>query len=424
MARRWKAPPKGIPSNRVVKRGNWYYLKPGTQPRTTTTAPRPEQPPRRIGPPNEFIGDPGLHPGTWLKPPRLNPDQWEVAQNPDDKRYYARRVTELTGLDPGARQQVLAYDRQTEAQAQRIADVYNTSADRSVADSAAGAQALGQFAQLAGTGINPGDQTAQTLAGLNQSSVAAGSSPAAAFLANLPSLIRASGASAATNYRGQRFNSRGELISGLRESQAEAASAQNEAEYNRQRLAAQVRGDNLNLIARLTGIDADTQQALISSGTSLTNNANDNATSIANNTADNATQIATTGQTNATRLAVAQTQAGARRARGSNKPFTAADRRAWGKIVTDLSKVKRTSVQVKTGEKPVYDRDGKIVAYQPIYETQYREETATYPEILDALLNAGAPAKLALKMAQRTKAWRDYQSARRSAGRVRTGLRF
>lgn len=425
MARRWKQKPKGIPADRVEKRGGWYYLKPKAQTGATTT--RPPKPPRRIGPPNAFIGDPGLHPGSWLKPPRLNPDQWEVQQNPDDKRYYARRVTELTGLDPGGRQQVQQYDARTESQAGHIGRVFNEGADRAVQDSAAGVQALGQFAQLAGTSVNPGDPTAEKLAGLSQASAAARNAPQAAFLTSIPSVIRSQGGTEATTFRALRGDDRNTLIADIRQSQAEAAQAEAERAYNQQRIAAQVRSDNLSLLGRLAGIDADTQQQLISSQTSLLNNTQDNETSIlntgttqagANARADLAAQTSTNNniRTNTTSArntdvrTAAQRRRDAARARARAREITPATRRAWAKIARDLSAGRQEKVPV--GEEPIFgvDENGKRIqtGTKPVYG--YRQVRYSYREIVEALLAAGAPGKEAIRIAQTTPQWRDLQT--------------
>lgn len=260
---RWKVKPKGVAT---VRRGEWWVPKePGGTPAGTTGgggrgAVNRAARRRKINllPPIEFQGSEGLR-GPFVDTPRLNPDEWEVRQNPKTKRYFARPANELTGLDQWMRRDVLGFDRQTGAQIGQITGAYDAYATQAAADAAAGAANLGNLARagsagyadttvgasagpygsVAPVGISQAEralpgvlaqggregsvaQSAQTIAGLNQ----------------LPTVARSEGLGAANAFRAERGGQRSELLQGYRGLQQEAAAAKADAAFKRQQLGA------------------------------------------------------------------------------------------------------------------------------------------------------------------------------------------
>lgn len=231
--------------------------------------------------PDIFLNEPGVIGGFRNPNPALNPSQWETAQNRVGITY-ARPRTEFTGLDPQSVADIKAFDALTEAQAGRVGEAYSGYATEAGADRDRAAQALGDLARLAGSGFSapqglglsnvemalPG-VTAQTAAGTDF----ARSAQTLADMSALPTVARSEGAGAMERFRSERLGQRQDMLTSIREAQAqveaEAIQAQMAAEQDRRELAAQIRGQNLDLLGALGGQGTDLQEAILRSNTDL-----------------------------------------------------------------------------------------------------------------------------------------------------------
>ena len=256
MARRWRQDP-GLPTDKwdVKQRDGWFYATPKPKkPKAGKPAPKKKLPPL------EFLGDPSLR-GAFAKEPALNPNEWLSTQGRDG-RYYAVRQTELTGLGPQYTAQVRDFDTQTSGQATRIGDAGNAQAAAAEASAARDRQALADYARNTGVVVNPSDPTAAAVArAMGQSNAAAGGPEVVRGL-DMPAVLRASAASNVERFRAQRGTDRATMITAMRSSIAEETAA-------RQQAAAELRGQNLQLLSSLSGQDASTQRALLSGQVAL-----------------------------------------------------------------------------------------------------------------------------------------------------------
>lgn len=176
--------------------------------------------------PESFLGSPNVR-GPYTAPPRLNPEQFETAQN-QAGRYFARPVTELTGLNPQQRADVGRFDKLTEAQAGQIQGAYGTAAQASEANRAASAAELTALAGAAGAGYAASDPTASVLGQAARQGAVANVTPAIAGLARSPDILRSEGLTNVGQFRTQRLGQRQETIAGYRTAQQEAAAAARE----------------------------------------------------------------------------------------------------------------------------------------------------------------------------------------------------
>jgi hypothetical protein len=224
--------------------------------------------------PDTFIGSEGVRGGFVNITPRLNPDEYEFAQNRVGVTY-ARPRTEFTGLAPQNVADVKAFDQLTNLQGHRITSAYDAYAQQAGADRDRATQALGDLARLAGQGMTPTvgtglSATEKALSGVIGSTAsaesAARSSQTIADLNQLPTVARSEGLGASEAFRATRYGQRQEMLTGLRAAQAEAeaaaaAQAAEESQFNRT-LASQVRGQNLDLLGQLGGQQASMQEVL------------------------------------------------------------------------------------------------------------------------------------------------------------------
>jgi len=399
---RWKVKPKGFAT---IRKGG-YWIRPqasapasgtptgGTAATSTRTAALNKLQPR------EYVGSEGVI-GSWKKEPRLNPDQYEWTQNPDNGRWFARPRNELTGLDPQARADVGAFDRTTAAQQQRIQDVYSQYATQAAADRDAGAQAFGTLANLSGAGyqapvqgqasgpygsIAPAGVSAaqQQLPGVMAQGAREGSVAARAStlfgLSQLPTVARDTGAQQLQKFTTDRTANRGELISGYREQAGEAAAAASEQQFNRQKLAAELRSQNLSLLGKKIGASTTLQTAGIRANTAK----DDRAAKLATDAAKLRTQAQIARERNLTSRANTLDNLAAKKEKEAAKakgPKTT-DQRAWAKRAREMWDGIPRSV---TGE------DGKKV-------TEYLQYDVN--EIIRELQAQGATRAQAIKIAR------------------------
>jgi hypothetical protein len=234
-------------------------------------------PGQRAQRPDIFLGDPTVQGGYRNPNPAFNPNDWETAQNRVGITY-ARPRTEFTGLDPQDAADLKSFDRLTEAQAGRIQGAYDQYATQSAADRDRATQSLGDLARLAGSGFSApqgwGLSSAETVLPAIQAENATAQSfgRSATMLADmnsLPTVARSEGLGAMENFRATRLGQRQDTISALRKRQADALQSALDTELKRQDLAAQLRGQNLNLLGAFAGNQTDLAQSLLSSQTDL-----------------------------------------------------------------------------------------------------------------------------------------------------------
>jgi hypothetical protein len=362
--RRWRQDP-GLPSDKwnVEQRNGWFYATPKPKKAKPAAAA-----PKKNLPPLEFLGDPTLR-GAYKKEPALNPNEWLSTQGRDG-RYYAVKQTELTGLGPQYTAQVKDYDTTTTGQATRIGDAGNAQADAAAASAARDRQALADYARNTGVVINPSDPTAAAVArAMGQSNAAAGGPEVVRGL-DLPAVLRASGASNVERYRAQRGTDRATMITAMRTGIAQEAA-------DRQKAAADLRGQNLQLLASLSGQDASTQRALLSGQVQLAGQqAANNRAQLSSDTsvANTATREAGNDRRTAAKIEAARVQAAAKL---KSAGFTPETRRTLAS----------SALKMVQGV-PITNPDGKkgVLKYN-------------YQEVYDWLVAAGAPPAQAKQIA-------------------------
>jgi hypothetical protein len=380
-ARRWRQDP-GLPAEKwdVEQRNGWFYATPKPKKAKAPAAAKKKLPPL------EFLGDPTLA-GSYKKAPALNPDDW-VTQTGRDGKYYAVRRTELTGLDSDSKRLVKDFDTQTTGQATRIQDVGNAQADAAAASAARDRQALADYARNTGVVVNPSDPTAAAVArAMGQSNAAAGGPEVVRGL-DLPTVLRASGASNVERYRAQRATDRTGMLTNIRNSIAQV-------EADRQKAAADLRGQNLQLLASLSGQDASTQRALLSGQVQLSGQEASNAR--AQLSSD--TSVANT----------------ATRESGQDRRTAARINAARAK---DAAKLKAGGLTQST-RRQLADKAQKMVAGVPVTNSDGKKGVLrySYKEVYDWLVAAGAPPAEARKIAAgagATPSLRDGGTARGS----------
>ena len=249
---RWREKPSGFST---VRRGNWW-VRPGAAPAPRGGTPRGGTPAsttrtaalnRLI--PRDWTGSPGVV-GGYVRPPRLDPNAWEVQQNPENNRYFARPRTELTGLDPTARADVAAFDTQGAQQEARIQGAFDRFVEEARANSAATTAGLTGLAGAVGAGYAQADPTAAALAESSRAGAQAASLPVVSRLGDAATIARSEGVSRLQDFIGQRRGQRAEIISGYREQAGEAEAA-------RQERAAELRGQNLEHLGRVLSGQTD-----------------------------------------------------------------------------------------------------------------------------------------------------------------------
>ena len=377
VARRWRTDP-GLPAEKwdVQQRGGWFYATP--KPKKGKAKPAAQKPKL---PPLEFLGDPSLR-GSYKKEPALNPNEWLSTQGRDG-RWYAVRQTELTGLGPQYTAQVKAYDTQTQGQGQRIQQAYDAQANDAQAREAVNRQALADYARNTGVVQNPNDPTAVAVGrAMGQSNAAAGGPEVVRGL-DLPTVLRASGASALERFRAQRSTDRTAMLTGMRSAIAEETAARDKA-------AADLRDQNLRTLVALSGQDASTQRALLSGNVQLAGQqaANDRAqlasqTSIRNTDANNASaERRTLANINAARAKEAK--------KIKAKGWTPESQRLLAEKAEKMTKGIPITRMV----------DGKATKDVYVYD---------WHEIVKYLISAGAPVAWANRTATRLNAYRPVE---------------
>jgi len=255
--------------------------------------------------------------GSWASRPNLDPTEYEIEQG-QDKKYYARKRTELTGLEGYQKQAVAKWDADAAARSGLMSGVETQAINASRAIGDSGAARMSDLAALiqaspqsqALGGVSTGSGTTQQTSSPDQaaSGEAAGSAArlAAVQMAtsaqeqakNAPTLAGYSMASLTNQARSNDSATRQKLLSAFRQSNAEALAAKDAS-------IARTYSDQARLLAAAIQSGAKlTAEQIQQMGANFRNTQN-NETSLANNAADNQTSTdnTTTTTNNAARAA-------------------------------------------------------------------------------------------------------------------------
>lgn len=247
--------------------------------------------------------------GGWQKAPNLDANLWEIGTNVAG-RYFARPITELTGLTAPQRQAIAAYDKRAAAQMAQYDAIGNQAYNDTKARADNLTQQLRDIAALSGNqqtsqaapGIQAGGGQTQTMvnaAGVQQQTAhseaaQAVAKQAATFAAqralNAPQNARDTVSNAATQYRMKSDASRGQMVTSLQNAVLSAKAAKDKATadlYNNQArvIAAAIAAGAKLSSEEMAQLGANARAQLQSD------------TTIAANNADNATTTTTAGAT-------------------------------------------------------------------------------------------------------------------------------
>lgn len=267
------------------------------------TTPRPVKPtytPDQIASRPQGWGADGVV-GGWQKAPNLDANLWEIGTNVAG-RYFARPITELTGLTAPQRQAIAAYDKRAAAQMAQYDAIGNQAYNDTKARADNLTQQLRDIAALSGNqqtsqaapGIQAGGGQTQTMvnaAGVQQQTAhseaaQAVAKQAATFAAqralNAPQNARDTVNNAATQYRMKSDASRGQMVTSLQNAVLSAKAAKDKATadlYNNQArvIAAAIAAGAKLSAEEMAQLGANARAQLQSDTTVATNNA-DNAT--------------------------------------------------------------------------------------------------------------------------------------------------
>ena len=249
----WTVKPTKFATVQKTVNGKKVWVKPA-KPSGGTVASTPRSAAVNRLVPRDYVGSEGVV-GPYTSEPRLNPDKYEWAKNPENGKWFARPINELTGLNPQQRADIKASDAQTTAQSQRIQQAYNDAATATAADAASTQSALQGLAAARGSGYAAADPTGQVLGQAARDSSAASFAPTIASLGRQAGVMRDSGLTNLQTFLAAAQKQRTDTIAGYRNAQQEAATA--------------ARDSNLKYLSDLAGNKTDLAKAKLSSDTSL-----------------------------------------------------------------------------------------------------------------------------------------------------------
>jgi hypothetical protein len=245
-----------------------------TVPGARATTPKAPASARMLPP--ELIGVPGVRGPFFNITPRLNPNDYRFVTN-DQGRVFGAPRTELDDLDFGGRQLVKAYDAQSAAQRPVIQGAYsdlqgalNQNADATKNRLASLGSLIQGQAPLAGAVQGVPGADAQ-LADARRQEQGANAAVTVGQMSALPAIAATEGTKALTGWDAERSTGHTGLIGELRGQAAEAAVNQQKALSDQRSLAAQLRGQDLQLLGTQIGQQGGLQRALISADTSRGN---------------------------------------------------------------------------------------------------------------------------------------------------------
>lgn len=241
----------------------------GTAPATTRGTARD-----RLLPP-ELIGVSGVR-GAFAPgfTPRLNPNDFVVHTN-DRGRTFWEPITETTGMSPINKGQLKSFDAASVGQRPIIQGAYsdlqgslNANADATKARLASLGSLIQSQPLVAGAVQGVPDAQAR-LADTARQGQAADAAVTVGQMSALPAIAATEGTKTLTGWDATRQKDREALISGIRSSEQEAAAAALEAKQGQSEIAAQLRGQDLQLLGTQTTQAGGLQRALIQSDTTL-----------------------------------------------------------------------------------------------------------------------------------------------------------
>lgn len=248
------------------------FVPPGaTQPLTGGGGGRPAPTARDRMLPRELIGVAGVRGPFFNVTPNLNPNDFVVHRNDRGRTFY-EPITEMTGLSPDQRQRVRSFDAASAAQRPVIQGAYsdlqgalNQNADATKAR----LSSLGSLVQASPTvaggtpgvpGVDAQLADARRREATAQAAVTVGSQSA------LPALAATEGAKVLQGWDADRAAGREGLFGDIRAERAAAAAAALEAKTAEQEVAAQLRGQDLQLLGTQISQQGGLERALVSAG--------------------------------------------------------------------------------------------------------------------------------------------------------------
>lgn len=256
--------------------------------------------------------------GGWTNKPNLNADEFELAQGLD-KKWYGRRLGELSGLEPWMKTAVQKWDSDQANRSSLMTGLQTQAVNAAQTLADAGSARLTDLAKIA----NQSSQQSQALGGVaggpqqmsspdaRAGSVAADSAARAALTSAATAATQAApnATTLASNSIGTLINrdrsesaaTRQKLLTAFRESVASANAAKDKA-------IAQTYTDQARLLAAAIQSGARLTSEQISQMGQNFRTTQTNETSLANNAADNATSTANAGAGTAARAGAARTK--------------------------------------------------------------------------------------------------------------------
>jgi hypothetical protein len=292
-----RANPNATAAARAAAFRSWQNKRNGTGGTTNTNTP--------LGLPDGWGMEKGPDiVGSWKAKPNLNSDEFDVQQG-TDKKWYGRRITELTGLDPWMRQAVSKWDTDQANRSNLLSGIESqaVNASRTIADAGAArmkdlaalvnapaqqSQALGAVAggpqQMASGDQQAGGIAAGSAAKLAISQMADNANTVAA---SAPTIAANSIATLANKERSDSAVTRQKLISAFQTTVAEAKAAKSKAlaqTYTDQaRLLAAAIQSGAKITAEQLNQMGQNARTTQTNETALSMNNDDNTTSSQNN---------------------------------------------------------------------------------------------------------------------------------------------
>jgi len=221
--------------------------------------------------PRTLIGVEGVRGPFFGITPNLNPQDWVTHTN-DRGRTFLEPITEMTGLSSDHRQRVKTFDAATARQRPVVQTAYSdlqTSLNQNADATKARLASLGSLVQASPTvaGGTPGVPEADAqLADARRREATAASAVTVGQQSALPAIAATEGAKAVTAFDADRAAGREGLFSEIRTEQSQRAAAQLEALQAQKEVAAQLRGQDLQLLGTQISQQGGLERALVQSG--------------------------------------------------------------------------------------------------------------------------------------------------------------
>ncbi len=221
--------------------------------------------------PRDLIGTPNVRGPFFKVTPNLNPNDYVVHTNDRGRTFY-EPITEMTGLSSGQRERVRSFDAASAAQRPVIQGGYaqlQTSLNQNADATKARLSSLGSLVQASPTvvGGTPGVAGADAqLADARRQEATARSAVEVGAQSALTSVAATEGAKTLAGWDASRAGGREGLFADIRTERQAAAQGALEAKAAEQELAAQLRGQDLNLLGTQISQQGGLERALVQSG--------------------------------------------------------------------------------------------------------------------------------------------------------------